>query len=85
MLLIPLQRESALFFSEGQTYDFVFSPLQRRGEIEKNRKFYQRIAREYFSRSDGMLFYESEPSESDPWRPYKELLEEDAVEINGYC
>lgn len=80
----PLQQVSALFFQKGKLNDFVFSPLQRRGEIEKNRKFYQCIAREYFGRSDGMLFYESEPSESDPWRPYKELLEEDAAEINGY-
>ncbi|HOK96403.1 MAG TPA: hypothetical protein PK052_00960 [Anaerohalosphaeraceae bacterium] len=78
----PLQRISELFFQKGKSSDFVFSPALRRREIEKNRKFYHYLAREYCGRDDGMFFYEPEPSESDLWRPYRDLLEEDAAEIN---
>ncbi|WP_205743074.1 sulfotransferase [Halioglobus maricola] len=61
----------------------LLSPAQRREVLDASRHANEVIAKEYFGRPDGRLFYEDEPSGDESW-PGIDLSREDAEEITAY-
>jgi hypothetical protein len=63
-----------------KSYSFL-SPTERIAILNRYEESNQAIARDYLGREDGVLYYESWPSQDDPWEPYQGLNIERLVPI----
>ncbi len=59
----------------------LLSPQQRRDIIEKYEESNAKVAREYFGRTDGRLFFAPLPALDEPWKPYEGLTVEKIVPV----
>ncbi|MHC5074604.1 MAG: hypothetical protein ACYTFE_07245, partial [Planctomycetota bacterium] len=83
--LIKAIRKTSQWLKKQGVNDYtVLSPQQKLDIVYSNRSFYEKIAREYLGRPDGVLFYDPLPNPNEEWQPYDELLEKDARLINEH-
>lgn len=65
-------------------HKYAFPPAVRLSILERHRESNERIARHFLGRADGILFYDPEPSPSDPWESYPGLSDATRDDISRF-